>query len=295
MTAEDCVGTISPRRELCTKSLSGFTNGVAFYHHSISRLMINNALSDIYTWTNNNNLKINLTKTKCMQFHSYNSNSRHINIKYNEIPVEETSCTKFLGLNIDTHLNWKKHIESICTKLDRFVYALRRLGKTVSTQAAMTAYYGYVSSTLNYGLLIWGNSVHVDKAFILQKKCVRAITNAWYTDSCKPIFKKHNILPLACMYIKKVCIFVKTHMEYFKLRSEIYKGNQRAQYRTLLYQPPCRADIYKRNAYNTCIEIFNKLPDSIKLLHDIEFKNVLTKWLQENCFYSVKEYMNMSY
>lgn len=60
----------------------------------------------------------------------------------------------------------------------------------------------------------------------------------------------------------------------------------------LLYQPPCHKQIYKKNVFNVCIMIFNKLPDEIKLLPSHKFKSSLTKWLHVHGFYSVKEYMD---
>lgn len=90
-----------------------------------------------------------------------------LDLNYNSHSVKKTDSAKFLGLVIDEHLNWKCHIDHVCSKLERF--ALRRLRRTVSAEAAITAYYGYVASKLDYGLLLWNNSVDIKGAFGLQK------------------------------------------------------------------------------------------------------------------------------
>jgi hypothetical protein len=42
-----------------------------------------------------------------------NSPSSALCIGYKENLIEEMVSTKFLGLKIDNHLNWKNHIEQI--------------------------------------------------------------------------------------------------------------------------------------------------------------------------------------
>lgn len=149
-----------------------------------------------------------------------------------------------------------------------------------------------MSSVISYGLILWGNSVDVEKVFKIQKKCVRAISGAYYLDSCRPLFQKFNILPLACMYIRELCLLVKSHPEIFKLRSEVSTRHIRAQYINLVLQPPSRTDIYKKNVVNMCIQTYNYLPNNLKLLQGPSFKNKLTAWLMENCFYNLNEFMS---
>lgn len=253
---------------------------------------INSALKDINIWMNKNDLNINATKTKFMQFHSYRTKPLPLSVTYDNNYIEQVDNIKFLGLYIDSNLNWKTQIDSICSRLNRFVFALKKLRNTVSMEAAITAYHGHISSVLSYGLILWGNSVDVDRAFKLQKKCIRAITNTWFRESCRPLFKKLKILPLACMYIRNTCILVKSHPEFFQKLNEVKTRKLRAQYVNLLHNPQCHTYIYKINAYNMSITLFNNLPDKIKTLECREFKIQLTQWLQENCFYSVTEFLN---
>lgn len=196
---------------------------------------------------------------------------------------------KFLGIWLDQHCTWKAHIAQVCDKIDKFVYAIKRLRLRVSIDAALSAYHGYVSSVLAYGLVLWGNSVDIDKAFKVQKKCVRAICGAWSTDSCKPLFKRFNILPLACMYIKDICVFVRQNPQYFKKKSEVITRHTR--HRNQLYIPPCRLGLVKRNVYYHAITIFNKLPDDFKDLPINIFKWKLRSWLIDKCFYDIKQFM----
>lgn len=65
------------------------------------------ALTSIIDWLNNNNLKININKTKIIHFRQRdNAAGKNIDINYEKNEIEEVYSTKFLGLNIDKKLNW---------------------------------------------------------------------------------------------------------------------------------------------------------------------------------------------
>ena len=54
-----------------------------------------------------------------MKFVTKNSLHSIFHTAYKEKYKEETVNTKFLGLQIDTYLNWKNHIEQIIPKLEQ--------------------------------------------------------------------------------------------------------------------------------------------------------------------------------
>jgi exonuclease III len=252
---------------------------------------INNALNDIIHWMNINDLNININKSKWIQFISYNSNILPITLKYNNENVEEVESFKFLGFTLDRHLHWKYHTEQVCNKLNRFVFALRRLRDTVSVEASLIAYHGYVSSVLRYGLILWGNSVDAERAFKIQKKCVRVICSSRLDDSCIPLFRKMRILPLPCLYIRDACIFVNTRLSDFRTRGDMMHRQTRKRIMDLLYKPLVTKAIYGKNVANMCIKLYNNLPDDIKVLRGNCFNNKLTNWLLDKCFYNVKNYL----
>lgn len=253
---------------------------------------INKSIDTIVTWLNSNNLLLNLDKTKLIQFKNYKMTSHTMNIKYKDSKIECVESIMFLGFKIDQNLNWKLHIDHICTKLNRFVYALRRLRKTISQKAALAAYHGFVSSVLLYGLPLWGNSVDMLRAFKVQKKCVRAICGAWFLDSCKPLFQRINVLPLPCMYIREVCIFVKQHPNYFRTHAESLERHTRHKNR--LFHPQCKSSFYAKSFPLMAIKIYNRLPIDFKNMPLNIFRIRINKWLLDKCFYSINEYFNVN-
>lgn len=251
---------------------------------------INCAINEIVTWLNENRLMININKTKLIQFRNYKMNPITLDIKYQLSKVEKVESALFLGIMIDQHLSWKQHINLVCNKLNRFVYALKRVRKTVSQRASLAAYHGYVSSVLLYGLPLWGNSVDLLKAFKVQKKCIRAVCGAWFLDTCKPLFLKTKVLPLPCMYIREICVFVKQYPNYFIRHEELLARHTRHKNR--IYLPKHHSTFHSKNAFCMAVKIFNKLPDEFKELPLSLFKRRLSKWLLLNCFYSTDEYFS---
>lgn len=244
----------------------------------------------IMTWLKNNNLNINLDKTKYIQFKTINSTNTEIDINYQNTTgvIENVNTTKFLGIQIDNYLNWKAQINGIVAKLDRFVYALNRIRQIASKTAALQAYHGYVASVLRYGVILWGNSVDTIKAFKAQKKCIRSVCGAGYLDSCKPLFKALNVLPLPCLYIFEMGIFVKKYQNLFASNKDYeYRGRRDNDLRI----PSQRLKLYSQNAYCMAIRIYNKLPRDIKTLTLYKFKNKLFTFLMEKMYYSVKDFL----
>lgn len=251
---------------------------------------INDTLNSIINWLKRNNLQVNINKTKMIQFKTYNSKPIKLNIKHDHTTVEEVDSTIFLGIKFDRNCNWKGHIDSLCGKLNRFVYVIDRIRRVATREAALCAYHGYVSSILRYGIIIWGNSVDLDRAFKGQKKCIRALCGADFLDSCKPLFRNTSILPLPCLYVMEMCVFVHRHPTLFdRYKRVVSKRNNPFLYK--LCVPRQRVKVFSDNVYCMAIRIYNKLPDSYKNLSLQKFKLILFKFLIDECFYSTNEFL----
>jgi hypothetical protein len=74
---------------------------------------VNNIIDNINDWFRGNSLSLNFDKTYFLQFKSYKINIKSCDNKL----IKETKNTKFLGLDIDSSLSWKNHIDQIMIKL----------------------------------------------------------------------------------------------------------------------------------------------------------------------------------
>jgi hypothetical protein len=90
-------------------------------------MLSNRVVSLMGKWIAANKLTLNLDKTNMIKFITYNSLQFLINIGYEDKYIEESVDTKFCGLQIDSHLNWKAHVDQLVPKLSRACYAVRSL------------------------------------------------------------------------------------------------------------------------------------------------------------------------
>jgi catabolite regulation protein CreA len=96
-----------------------------------------------------NKLKINIKKK-----------TLSLNINYNN-QSENISVTKYLGLNIQIYnTNWKPHTESLCKRVNSFIFVLNKISKISDLKTAILAYHAYINSILRYGIIFWGNSTN---------------------------------------------------------------------------------------------------------------------------------------
>jgi hypothetical protein len=62
-------------------------------------------------------------------------------------------------------------------------------------------YFAHVHSIMSYGIIFWGDSSHIHKVFILQKKIIRIISNTRPRDFCREVFRKMEIMTVYSQYI----------------------------------------------------------------------------------------------
>jgi hypothetical protein len=78
-------------------------------------------------WLVANNLFPNLDQMNIITFITKNSSHSTLHIGYKEKYIEETVNTKFLGIQIDNHINWKNHTEQMIPTLNGACYAVRSM------------------------------------------------------------------------------------------------------------------------------------------------------------------------
>ena len=155
-------------------------------------------LDDIYTilavelpkvesWFINNKLTINATKTEFMVNGSTQSNIP-FDIQLGGISLNRTNSVRYLGVLIDSNLNWKYHIESLEKKLSTACALVCKLRYLVDQKCLLQYYYAHVYSHLQYAILAWGSAskTALHKLNVLHRRVVRLMT---LHGALKPFFK----------------------------------------------------------------------------------------------------------
>lgn len=226
------------------------------------------------SWFTINNLKLNKDKTQSVIFSS-------------GVPHDNESV-KLLGITLDSSLKWTNHIDDLCKKLSSQVYLMRQLRKLFDNDTLLNAYYGVVHSSLIYGVILWGNSSTAIRVFRLQKKVIRIIAKVGPTEHCKPLFKKFKIMPLPSIYI--FYSLLEIHSNYCRYNTNSSFHNYPTRSANLIRIPRFRL---QRSSHNSLdVNLYNKLPQQIKKLNNLQFKNIIKRIMRDNCFYSIQEYMD---
>lgn len=89
--------------------------------------IINNELTLLSAWFNENKLALNVSKTKFMIIHFINQKPPdEFKVFLDGIELENVKSTKFLGVMINENLSWNDHMGYIANKLSRINGVLAR-------------------------------------------------------------------------------------------------------------------------------------------------------------------------
>ena len=81
----------------------------------------------------------------------------------------EKDNIKYLGVIIDSQLNWKKHISTVSKKISRYIGIMCKLRQFMNTNMLKNIYYSLLYSHLVYAIQVWGSACisELDKILVL--------------------------------------------------------------------------------------------------------------------------------
>ena len=172
---------------------------------------MNEDLKQLSDWFKTNKLSLNIGKTNYIIF-TLKQTTGHdeLKLQIDNTQIQRVHSTKFLGIHIDSKLQWQEHVKHVKKKLSSGLYALNSSKNTLQQSHMQTLYYSLVHPHLNYGCLLWGNTykTHIHQLEVLQRKAIRAITNSKYNTSSSQLFKKTKILKLGDIYNTQINMFI---------------------------------------------------------------------------------------
>jgi len=83
----------------------------------------------IIDWFMANKLSLNLSKTNYIIFKPKSLNVDNINnleLNFENQKINRVDVTKFLGIFIDSNLEWTAHVEHVCSQLSKSLYILKK-------------------------------------------------------------------------------------------------------------------------------------------------------------------------
>lgn len=251
---------------------------------------IERAVAQFHEWCAKNRLIVNSNKTIYMCFRNRLDTSININIDNSSVGIHFQDSAVFLGTVLDSSFSWQEHVDFLAKKLNSAYYAMNSLKNKFDTKTLLSVYYALFYSRMGYNIVVWGTSTHASRIFIIQKRAIRLIYDLDIRTSCRGAFKSNGILTLACIYLLKILIFIHARKDLFTLQADLhgYYTRNRQHIRTATHFHR----YYEKSVEYAGIQLYNLLPDSLKIIKEAEmFKKRLKNLLAEKAFYTVSEYV----
>ncbi|KAG7299149.1 hypothetical protein JYU34_017682 [Plutella xylostella] len=250
----------------------------------------NSTLSIVANWFTVNNLALNSKKTKCIKFTLPNVRQVETYLTLNNDKLELVNETVFLGITIDSKLQWGPHIERIAGRLSSAAYAVRTIRQLTDVDTARLVYFSYFHSVMSYGILLWGRAADINQIFVLQKRAIRAIYVLGSRISLRDTFKEIGILTVPCQYIYENIMYVRKNLNSFSKVGATH-GIETRNKNKLLF-PTLRLSKTNTSFMGNCIRFYNKLSNEAINLTEQKFKNYVKATLCSKAYYSINDYLN---
>ena len=172
---------------------------------------MNIEIRKVVEWLRINKLSLNLKKTHFIIFRRQRAKvivSEKLII--DEVEINMVEHTKFLGIVVDKHLSFDKHIQYIKGKVSRGIGILYKCRLYFNENTRLSLYNAFIYPYFNYCIAVWGNTfdTYLKPLIVSQKRAVRLIVGARRYDHTDPIFDNLKILRLKQIYIYAVQTFL---------------------------------------------------------------------------------------
>lgn len=238
------------------------------------RASVDSLLTQTKKWFELNNLKLNDEKTQ------------KLTITSNKLLPPQEHVT-LLGINLDSHLTWGSQVDRVCSRVASNLYVIRKLGEIVPVHVVRVAYRALIESHLTYGLTLWGRSAEWRRAFIMQKRAIRAMAGVRSREHCAEWFKRFELLTLPSLYIYASLVELHKISSSISTHSDVHCHGTRNMSHMII--PRSRLRMSQVNKLD--VRLFNRLPAHYKNLNLRTFKLRLKAALVKECYYTVEQYL----
>ena len=106
--------------------------------------------------------------------------------------TNEQESFKFLGIYLDKHLTFKQHtiINFLCSSISKCIFAINRVKHILQIKTLKSLYFALIQCRMQYCIAALGNSNHVHKLLLIQKRVIRIMNNKNYLHHTDPLFQQ---------------------------------------------------------------------------------------------------------
>lgn len=247
-------------------------------------------LDQFSKWCDNNHLIINNDKTVCIEFHNPYREPCQPRLVFGGSVLRLSDQVTLLGCTFDKNLRWTSEIDNVCARLNRCYYTLCHLKRHVGQRCAVTFYHSNIASVLRYSLLVWGRTAGSHRAFVLQKRIVRALFGLDPQTSCRECFRSRGILTLPSMYVYHLMIYIHDMRFRIPRLCDHHSYNTRGCRR--FYHSGLTHTFHEKSPLISGIQLYDVLPKHLTDKRTSLFRRELRAILANGSYYSVSEFVS---
>ena len=152
------------------------------------------------SWCEKNGIRANTEKTKVMVFGSKSSLSKlsAFEIQFNTVPLDTVSTYKYLGITLDSHLNYNKHVQKVISSVSGKLKQFQRMCSFLNVRAALAVYKSTILPLLEYGDVFMASTSlkNRKKLQVLQNRGLRCALNKGIESSSDELHSEAKLLKL---------------------------------------------------------------------------------------------------
>ena len=245
-------------------------------------------LNSFGTWCKGNKLTINTKKSNVVTFGTRNriSKIRNLSLYVNNEKLLRVPFYKYLGVYLDTSLNFNKHIDNSRKIISHKLYLLSCIRRYINEYTATCIYKSMIAPVMDYGDIIYAGTSceNLDKLQKLQNRGLRICIN------------ESHYIPVILLHQR--CTFPKlATRRTANIRKYMYKQQNNAD---TVVNREIRTRRHAAVVYETCIPLlekykkgtiyrgiqeWNQLPADDRNASSYEnFKNLQKKWIRNVLF-----------
>ena len=230
-------------------------------------------IDNLSLWLRNNRLVANLNKTKLMLI-----TTRKVellpDIHFNGTLLEWVDHIRYLGIILDSKLNFNQHVNKVCSDLSKYRGVMYSLSSCLPQSVMMNLYNCLVYPAIVQDIIIWGgvNKTGRNRVKILMNKILRLILNVKFNDNNIPLtrtndmYKQLRLLKFEDIYKYYLLKFIHfVQYERFDIFinefSHLLPSNIHSTRSTRINLPNVRTDLEKRFTVFKCCELWRNIPE----------------------------------
>ena len=158
-------------------------------------------------------MTVNVSKCAWMIFHGKNKvvPPDIPDLFLNGLSIERVNDFKYIGLNLDNTLSWTKHINEVCSRLNRFFGIFRYLRDKIPFHLKRQLFLTTVSPIINYGIELYGSSTkkNISKLQSKQNQLLKVLFNKDWFYNTNLLHKEGRLLKVIDLHRLRILTFVR--------------------------------------------------------------------------------------